>query len=105
MAISWRTLHGDTFGGVRVLVTGGAGFIGSHLCTVLAGLGASVVALDDLSGGHRENLIGLANVELVEGLDPRSIAAQRVTAGCKFVLHQGALGSVPAIRRRAAVVS
>jgi len=95
MSINWRALHGDFFDGVRVLVTGGAGFIGAHLCTGLSELGARVTVLDDLSGGQSENLAGLANVEFVKGsiLDQTLLA--KVTNGCRFVLHQGALGSVP----------
>src|SRR3712207_5953511 len=94
----WRRLHGDHFRAARVLVTGGAGFIGSHLCEALALLGAEVVALDDLSGGDRRNLEGepfSGAVRLVEGsiLDRGLLA--RHTAGCRYVFHQAALGSVP----------
>ena len=46
----------DAFKGARVLVTGGAGFIGSHLTDRLLGLGAKVAELDDLSTGKKENL-------------------------------------------------
>jgi nucleoside-diphosphate-sugar epimerase len=92
----WRDLHGDAFAGARVLVTGGAGFIGSHLCEALSTLGAEVIALDDLSGGNAENLSGFSRVTLIEGsiLDPDILA--RATAGCRYVFHQAALGSVPA---------
>ena len=91
----WGRLHGDHFRGQRVLVTGGAGFIGSHLAEALAGLGAAVVVLDDLSGGSRENLAGFGPVEFAEGsiLDLDLLA--RSTAGCRYVFHQAALGSVP----------
>lgn len=90
----WRRLHGSHFEKCRVLITGGAGFIGSHLCEVLSGLGASVVVIDDLSGGSRENLAGF-NVEFVEGsiLDQGRLA--QCTRGCRYVFHQAALGSVP----------
>src|SRR5688572_4697276 len=90
-----RSVHGGHFDGVRVLVTGGAGFIGSHLSEALVGLGASVVVLDDLTGGSRANLSTIGPVEFVEGsiLD-RDILA-RCTAGCRYVFHQAALGSVP----------
>ncbi|MGH9101918.1 MAG: NAD-dependent epimerase/dehydratase family protein, partial [Acidimicrobiales bacterium] len=43
----------------RVVVTGGAGFLGSHLCEVLVGRGDQVVCVDDLSSGSEENLAGL----------------------------------------------
>ena len=52
----WKKLHRDEFQGVSVLVTGGAGFIGSHLVEALIRLGAHVVVLDDLSGGDQANL-------------------------------------------------
>ena len=96
----WTQLHGDFFDGRRVLVTGGAGFIGSHLVEALLELGASVVVLDDLSGGDVANFepFGPAagdRFRFVEG----SILDERVVAdcveGCRFVLHQAALGSVP----------
>ncbi|HZK79523.1 MAG TPA: NAD-dependent epimerase/dehydratase family protein [Humisphaera sp.] len=91
----WRSLHGNRFDGCRVLITGGAGFIGSHLAEALGALGASIVALDDLSGGSRENLKGIDRVEFVEGsiLDRDVLAA--CTKDCRYVFHQAALGSVP----------
>jgi nucleoside-diphosphate-sugar epimerase len=78
-----------------VLVTGGAGFIGSHLAEALVRLGAVVVALDDLSGGDARNLEGFGPVEFVRGsiLDRDLVA--RCTRGCQYVFHQAALGSVP----------
>jgi nucleoside-diphosphate-sugar epimerase len=91
----WRSLHGDAFRGSKALVTGGAGFIGSHLSEALVALGASVVVLDDLSGGDRGNLTSFGPVEFVEGtiLDREVVA--RCTRGCHYVFHQAALGSVP----------
>jgi nucleoside-diphosphate-sugar epimerase len=90
----WQALHGRHFARMRVLVTGGAGFIGSHLAEALTRLDAAVVVLDDLSGGSRENLASFA-VEFVEGsiLDRETIA--RCVRGCSYVFHQAALGSVP----------
>ena len=92
----WRALHADHFAGARALITGGAGFIGSHLAETLSALGASVVVLDDLVGGSRKNLEGFGPVEFVEGsiLDQALLA--RCTQGCRYVFHQAALGSVPA---------
>ena len=91
----WISLHGNSFRGSKTLVTGGAGFIGSHLSEALLSLGASVVVLDDLSGGDRGNLSSFGPVEFVEGsiLDREVVA--RCTRGCRYVFHQAALGSVP----------
>jgi len=95
LSVDWRKLHGDHFRGARVLVTGGAGFIGSHLSEVLCGLGASVVVIDDLSGGDANNLKSFGPVQFAEGsiLDRKLLAD--CTKGCKYVFHQAALGSVP----------
>ncbi len=80
----------------RVLVTGGAGFIGSHLVRALLERGDRVVVLDNFSSGRRSNLDELAGeIELVEG-DLRSY--ERVHAaigGVELVFHEGALPSVP----------
>jgi UDP-glucose 4-epimerase len=81
---------------VRVLVTGGSGFIGSNLTRALLARGDEVRVLDNFSTGNRDNLAGLeGDVELVEG-DLRSY--ERVHAavrGVEVVFHQGALPSVP----------
>jgi len=81
---------------VRVLVTGGSGFIGSNLARALLARGDEVRVLDNFSTGNRDNLAGLEHdVELVEG-DLRSY--ERVHAavrGVEVVFHQGALPSVP----------
>ncbi|HEX3129945.1 MAG TPA: SDR family oxidoreductase [Thermoanaerobaculia bacterium] len=79
--------------GVPVLVTGGAGFIGSHLVDALLARGAQVRVLDDLSTGRRENLP--AGAKLLED-DIRDVEACRAAcAGVAYVFHQAALGSVP----------
>lgn len=82
----------------KVLVTGGAGFIGSNLCEALLNLNANVVCLDNFSTGKRENLtefIEHPNFELLEG-DIRNLEdCHKAVAGVDFVLHQAALGSVP----------
>jgi len=78
------------------LVTGGAGFIGSHIVDELLAQGATVRVLDNLATGKRENLAGvLPRIDWIEG-DIRDLATcQRACAGVDFVLHQAALGSVP----------
>ena len=92
---NWPSLHADHFADVRVLVTGGAGFIGSHLSQALFQLGASVVVLDDLSGGSRDNLASIGLAEFVEASILDRDAVARCVRGCKYVFHQAALGSVP----------
>ena len=81
---------------LRVLVTGGAGFIGSHLVAALLRRGDDVRVLDNFSTGFRGNLDALRDdFELLEG-DLRSYErVHNAVRGCDFVLHQGALPSVP----------
>jgi UDP-N-acetylglucosamine/UDP-N-acetyl-alpha-D-glucosaminouronate 4-epimerase len=78
------------------LVTGGAGFIGSHLVRRLLAEGADVRVLDDFSTGSRANLEDVArDIEILEG-DVRDLAVvARAVAGCSVVFHEAALGSVP----------
>lgn len=80
----------------QVLVTGGAGFIGSHLVNRLLEQGAHVRVLDNFSTGRRENLQNIrAHIELIEG-DLRDIeTVKRAVVGVEVVFHQGALPSVP----------
>ncbi len=75
------------------LVTGGAGFIGSHLANALLAQGHQVRVCDNLSTGKRANVP--AGAELIEGdlADPG--VAARAVAGCEYVLHQAAIPSVP----------
>jgi UDP-N-acetylglucosamine 4-epimerase len=81
-----------------ILITGGAGFIGSNLVEYFLGLGHKVVCLDNFSTGHRHNLNGIidnSNFKLIEG-DIRNIAdCILAVEGVDYVLHQAALGSVP----------
>jgi len=77
----------------RVLVTGGAGFIGSHLCQRLCQEGREVVVLDNLCTGQRENLDGL-DVELVEGSVAVADDVARAIRGVEQVVHLAALPSV-----------
>jgi nucleoside-diphosphate-sugar epimerase len=81
---------------MRYLVTGGAGFIGSHLVEHLTSRGEDVVVLDDFSTGQRANVEPfLGAIELIEGtlLDPATCA--RAAQGVDYVLHQAAVPSVP----------
>jgi nucleoside-diphosphate-sugar epimerase len=93
---NWKTLHRDHFNGSRVLITGGAGFIGSHLARALADLGASIIVLDNLIGGSRTNLEGAGAIEFVEDSILNQEVVARCMHGCRYVFHQAALGSVPA---------
>lgn len=81
-----------------VLITGGAGFIGSNLSEHFLGLGYKVICLDNFSTGHRHNLkdfIENPNFKLIEG-DIRNIEdCILAVKGVDYVLHQAALGSVP----------
>ncbi len=79
---------------MRVLVTGGAGFIGSHLAAALVADGVQVRVLDNLSSGKRENLAGLP-VELMLGDVAEMEVVQTAVAGCDLIFHQAALVSVP----------
>jgi nucleoside-diphosphate-sugar epimerase len=81
---------------VRYLVTGGAGFIGSHLVEYLAAEGHTIVVLDDFSTGKRENLEGMRGaIEIIEGSVTDTATCARACRGVDFVLHQAALASVP----------
>lgn len=77
------------------LVTGGAGFIGSHLSEELVRRGERVRVVDSLITGKRQNLAHLPHVEFLEGdlADPG--VAARAVAGVDYVLHQAAIPSVP----------
>ncbi len=97
---NWNQLHGDAFQDKRVLVTGGAGFIGSHLTEALLTLGANVVVIDDLSGGDVANFepFGPAagdRFRFIEASILDTDVLADATADCDVVLHQAALGSVP----------
>jgi UDP-glucose 4-epimerase len=82
---------------VRALVTGGAGFIGSHLVARLLEGGHSVRVLDDLSTGKRDNLADVAaDVELIVGDVRNSALVDEVATGCEVIFHQAAIVSVPA---------
>ena len=77
------------------LVTGGAGFIGSHLCEELVRRGERVRVVDSLITGKRANLAHLPAVEFIEGDLADIGVAHRAAAGADYVLHQAAIPSVP----------
>ena len=85
---------------MNILVTGGAGFIGSNLCEALLKKGETVVCLDNFSTGKRENISSLLmdhndNFKLIEG-DIRKIEDCRLAVtGIDYVFHEAAIGSVP----------
>jgi len=91
---------------MKYLVTGGSGFIGSHITDALVGQGHDVVVLDNLSSGHKENLFHLRqgfggqanfreNVEFIEGDIRDSETCLHAAAGCDGIFHEAALVSVP----------
>lgn len=81
-----------------ILITGGAGFIGSNLCEHFVAKGHQVVCLDNLSTGFKQNIADLLdrpNFKFIEG-DIRDMkTCCEAVNGCDVVLHQAALGSVP----------
>ena len=83
---------------IRLVVTGGAGFIGSNLCEHFLAKGFEVVCLDNFSTGHHKNVASFLvneNFQLIEG-DIRDLATcEKAVNGADYVLHQAALGSVP----------
>ena len=82
---------------MKVLVTGGAGFIGSHVADRLVAAGREVRVLDNFSSGRRENLDGAARDAEIVAADVRDADALRAAAaGCDAVIHHAALVSVPA---------
>lgn len=82
----------------KVLVTGGAGFIGSNLCETLLKNGNQVVCLDNFATGKKENIapfLEMENFHFIEG-DIRDLnSCKKACEGMDYVLHQAALGSVP----------
>jgi UDP-glucose 4-epimerase len=79
---------------MKYLITGGAGFIGSHIARALLEQGADVRVLDNFSSGKRENLTGL-DVEIVEGDLRDASVVTRAVQGVEVIFHEAAFVSVP----------
>lgn len=83
---------------IKILITGGAGFIGSNLCDYFLSKEYQVVCLDNFATGHHHNLAAFAdnkNFKLIEG-DIRNLSdCHKAVSGVDYVLHEAALGSVP----------
>ena len=84
----------------NILITGGAGFIGSNLCEYFLGRGEHVTCLDNFATGHMENLIPLISAypdtfRLIVGDICNMADCRRAVDGADYVLHEAALGSVP----------
>ncbi|WP_313264677.1 SDR family oxidoreductase [Sphingobacterium sp.] len=82
----------------KILITGGAGFIGSNLVEHFLGKGHQVVVLDNFATGHRHNIVqheSNPNFTLIEGDIRNNEDCQKAVIGVDYVLHQAALGSVP----------
>ncbi|HEY0003330.1 MAG TPA: SDR family oxidoreductase [Pyrinomonadaceae bacterium] len=79
-----------------VLVTGGAGFIGSHIAESLARVGARVRVIDDLSTGHRENLEEIGGeIDFIQSSLTDEAAVRRALEDVEVVFHEAAIPSVP----------
>ncbi|MGB4655050.1 MAG: SDR family oxidoreductase [Bacteroidales bacterium] len=84
----------------KILVTGGAGFIGSNLCEELLQLGHKVICLDNFATGKRENVLPLSQsypetFQLIVGDIRKMEDCRKAVEGVDYVFHQAALGSVP----------
>jgi len=79
-----------------VVVTGGAGFIGSHIAAALSNSGARVRVLDDLSTGHRENLEEIGgDIDFIQGSVADEELMRKALEGAEVVFHEAAIPSVP----------
>lgn len=103
MTVNWQDIHDDFFTGKRTLITGGCGFIGSHIAQALATLGADVTILDNLSGSEKCNLDFYfddpskfpGKVQFVQGSILDQDTLLKSIDGRQFVFHQAAIPSVP----------
>jgi nucleoside-diphosphate-sugar epimerase len=110
--VDWVKLHAEALKGRRCVVTGGAGFIGSHLVEALLVLGADVAVIDDMTGGERANLdtaiesaMRIVNrvgsdrpadrLRVIEASIEDRAACDEAIQGREVVFHQAAWGSVP----------
>ncbi|WP_432799107.1 NAD-dependent epimerase/dehydratase family protein [Poriferisphaera sp. WC338] len=98
--LNWVEKHGDFFQGKKAVVTGGAGFIGSHIAEALIDLGATVVIIDDLSGGETINFECFKDkaddrLTFIQDTILNTDMLKDAFTGVDYVFHQAALGSVP----------
>ena len=87
-----------TFQKFKILITGGAGFIGSNLCDYFLNKGHEIVCLDNFATGHKHNIeefLSHKDFTLIEGDIRNFTDCQKAVEGVDYVLHQAALGSVP----------
>ncbi len=91
--VDWPRLHGRALAGRRCLVTGVAGFIGSHVADALLAVGATVRGMDDLSEGEERNIP--AGLEMVRADICDAEGCRSAVEGCELVFHLAAKVSVP----------
>jgi UDP-glucose 4-epimerase len=90
--------HSKNTFSMQALITGGAGFIGSHIAQALCRKGAKVRILDNLSTGTEENLAWRAggdDLELIQGSADDAALLNKIVPGCDWVFHEAAVASVP----------
>lgn len=96
MTTSLSPLHAKYYKDKKVLVTGGAGFIGSHLVDRLCAHGAHVTVLDNLSSGRIDNLATSAvHLQFIKGDITNPATVAKATTGISHLFHLAALTSVP----------